>query len=160
MALSHIYCKKFSFETFDVISVWLLLCYKSFKYCACQHYWSRDDTDAQRPDCLRFGCYKMVSEHMLTIGHDHWAKALDHYSLFSFLTPPLFYSLGWRMQGTSSRNWMKIHPLDATWRKSLDTWTSEYQASPGPTSPLYLKRSTGWFKFKFQEGRSWQSLSP
>ena len=33
MALSHIYCNKFSFETFDVISVWLLLCYKSFKYC-------------------------------------------------------------------------------------------------------------------------------
>ena len=33
MALSHIYCNKFSFETLDVISVWLLLCYKSFKYC-------------------------------------------------------------------------------------------------------------------------------
>ena len=30
MALSHIY---FSFVTLDVISVWLLLCYKSFKYC-------------------------------------------------------------------------------------------------------------------------------
>ena len=29
MALSHIYCNKFSFETFDVISVRLLLCYKS-----------------------------------------------------------------------------------------------------------------------------------
>ena len=33
MALSHIYCNKFSFETLDVISVRLLLCYKSFKYC-------------------------------------------------------------------------------------------------------------------------------
>ena len=32
MALSHIYCNKFSFETFDVISVWLLLCYKSSEY--------------------------------------------------------------------------------------------------------------------------------
>ena len=29
MALSLIYYNKFSFETFDVISVWLLLCYKS-----------------------------------------------------------------------------------------------------------------------------------
>ena len=44
MALSHIYCSKLSFETFDVISVWLLLCCKSFKYCVCQHYRSRDDT--------------------------------------------------------------------------------------------------------------------
>ena len=71
MALSHIYCNKFSFETFDVISVLLLLCYKSFKYCACQHYRSRDDTDAQRSDCLRSGRYKMVSEHTLIVGHDH-----------------------------------------------------------------------------------------
>ena len=33
MALSHIYCNKFSFETLDVISVWLLLSYKSSEYC-------------------------------------------------------------------------------------------------------------------------------
>ena len=52
-----------SLELFDVISVWLLLCYKSFEYCACRHYWSRDDTDAQRLDRLRSGRYKMVSEH-------------------------------------------------------------------------------------------------
>ena len=71
MALSHIYCNKFSFETFDVISGRLLLCYKSFKYCACQHYRSRDDTDAQRSDCLRSGRYKMVSEHTRTVGHNH-----------------------------------------------------------------------------------------
>ena len=31
MALSHIYCNKFSLETIDVISVWLLLCYKSIQ---------------------------------------------------------------------------------------------------------------------------------
>ena len=29
----YIYFNKLSFETFDVISVWLLLCYKSSKYC-------------------------------------------------------------------------------------------------------------------------------
>ena len=34
----------------------------------------------------------MVSKHTLTVGHDHYAKALDHYSLFSILTPHLFYS--------------------------------------------------------------------
>ena len=60
MALSHIYCIKLSFDTFDVISVGLPLYYKSFKYCACQHYQSRDDTDAQRSDCLRSGRYTLA----------------------------------------------------------------------------------------------------
>ena len=69
--LQPYYCNKFSFETFDVISVWLLLCYKSFKYCVCQHYRSRDDTYAQRFDRLRSDRYKMVSEHTLTVGCDH-----------------------------------------------------------------------------------------
>ena len=36
----------------------IALCYKSFKYCVCQHYWSRDDTGAQRSDCLRSGRYR------------------------------------------------------------------------------------------------------
>ncbi len=58
-------------KTLDVISVWLLLCYKSFEYCVCQHYRSRDDTEAQRLDRLRSGRYKMVSEHTLSVGHDH-----------------------------------------------------------------------------------------
>ena len=31
----------------------------------------RDDTDAQRLDRLRSSRYKMVSEHTLTVGHDH-----------------------------------------------------------------------------------------
>ena len=55
--LKPYYCIKISFETFDVLSVWLLLCYKSFKYCACQHYRSRDDTDAQTLDGVRSGRY-------------------------------------------------------------------------------------------------------
>ena len=74
MALSHIYCNKFSFETFDVISVWLLLCYKSFKYCACQHYRSTDDTDAQRSDFLRSGRY--ISG---LVNHQHLMLFLDFY---------------------------------------------------------------------------------
>ena len=40
------------------------------EYCVCQHYRSRDDTEAQRLDHLRSGRYKMVSEHMLTVGRD------------------------------------------------------------------------------------------
>ena len=69
--LKPYYCNKFSLETFDVISVILLLYYKSFKYCVCQHYRSRDDTEAQRLDRLRSGRYNMVSEHTLNVGHDH-----------------------------------------------------------------------------------------
>ena len=33
-------------------------------------YQSRDDTQAQSLDRLRLGRYKMVSEHMLTVGRD------------------------------------------------------------------------------------------
>ena len=64
------------------------------------------------------------------------------------------------MQGTSSRNRMRIHLLDDTWRKLLGTWTLEYQASPGPTTPHYQKKSAGWFKYEFQEERSRQNSKP
>ena len=71
MSLSHIIVISSLLRLFDVISVWLLLCYKSFEYCVCQHYRSRDDTEAQRLDRLRSCRYKMVSEHTLNVGHDH-----------------------------------------------------------------------------------------
>ena len=34
----------------------------------------------------------MVSEHTLTVGHDHYAKALDHYSLLISDSSPFFHS--------------------------------------------------------------------
>ena len=58
--LKPYYCNKFSSETSNVISVWLKLCYKSFKYCVCQHYRSRDDTYAQRFDRLRSDRYTYI----------------------------------------------------------------------------------------------------
>ena len=61
----------FSLEIFDVISVWLLLCYKSS---ICTVRVSITDPGMtlvhSSTDCLRSGRYKMVSEHMLTVGHD------------------------------------------------------------------------------------------
>ena len=117
MALSHIYCIKFSFETFDVISVWLLLCYKSFEYCVCQHYRSRDDTEAQRLDHLRSGRYKMVSEHMLTVGRDprNWQAHSKDFSLQLSLSKRSFTSLlFWAYSKIPFSETIHLSPFDHT----------------------------------------------
>ena len=160
MALSCIYCKKFSFETFDVISVWLLLCYKSIRVLCVSAlpiqgwHWSTE-TWPSEVGSLQDGIRAHAECRTRPL-----RKAIGHSSLPISDSSPFFYSLGWRTQGTSLHNRMKTYPLDDTWRKSLGTWTSEYQASPGPTPPLYQKWSVGWFEFIFQEGHSRQSLSP
>ena len=84
--LKPYYCSRFSFETFDVISVWLLLCYKSFEYCVCQHYRSRDDTEAQRLDGLRSTRYISLARWLAALMWD--------FLLFVFSTqPPPSYSI-------------------------------------------------------------------
>ena len=160
MALSHIYCNKFSLETFEVISVWLLLCYKSFEYCVCVSITDTGMTLKHR-DLTVWGRVATRWYQSTRWVLDMTTK-INHRSLFSthFWLLSIFYSLGWRTRGTSLHNRMKIHLLYDTWRKPLDTWTLEYQAWPGPTTPLYQKRSIGWFEFMFQEGHSRQSLSP
>ena len=117
------FCNKFSFETFDVISVWLPLCYKSFKYCVCQHYRSRDDTEHR--DFGPFGSWSLqdgIRAHA-DCRTRPLRQTLDHSSLLISDFSPFSISLGWWTQGTSSLNRMKTHLLDDTWRKSLGTWT-------------------------------------
>ena len=55
----------------------MLLCYKSFKYCACQHYRSRDDTDAQRSDCLRSGRYTKSKPFSATVSANLQDEKVD-----------------------------------------------------------------------------------
>ena len=160
MALSHIYCNKFYFETFVVISVWLLLCHKSFEVLCVsalpiQGWHWRTETWLSEVASLQDGIRALAECRTQPL---RWA--IDHSSLLISDSSPYSNSLGWRTQGTSLHSRMKTPRLDDTWRKSLSTWTSEYQPSPGPTPPLYQKRSVGWFKFKSQEGRSHQSLNP
>ena len=160
MPLSHIYCNKFSLETFDVISVWFLLCYKSIQVLCVsalpiQGWHLYTEIWPSEVGLLQDGIRAHAECRTRPL---RWA--ICHSSLLIFWLLSIFYSLGWRTQGTSLLNRMKTHPLDDTWRKSLGIWTSEYQASPGPTPPLYKKKSAGPFEFMFQEERLRQLRNP
>ena len=60
------------FLAIDVISVWLQLCYKTSMYCVVSALliqgWHRSTVDVIHSGQV---ATEMVSEHTLTVGHDH-----------------------------------------------------------------------------------------
>ena len=157
MAFSHIVVISTLFETLDVISVWLdsvinprVLCVSAIPI---QGWHLSTETWPSEVGSLQDGIRAHTDCRTRPLAKGKGYSSL----LISNSSPFLLYR--WRTQGTSFLNRMKTHLLVDTWRKSLGTWTSKYQASPGPTPPLYQKRSVGWFEFKFQEGHSCQLLS-